>query len=164
MGRRLERSQQLATLLRAVAGERHDPALEAVLLEAALASTESAMAYRRGYHDEPQCEPVLTLLLFDASNPRALAFQLEQLRAHIDLLPREESAGASSQQTRQIKDLLERLRRADPAALALGGEGGRRTGLETLLLACDGLLRDLAIGLAHDYFSDRAGPQQLVGG
>jgi len=160
-GRRLERGLLLSALLRAVIVQSHAPALESALLDGVLASTESAMAYRRGYHDDPQCEPVLGLLLFDASNPRSLAYQLEHLQTHLGLLPREEGTAQTSPQLQLIRDAVARLRLADPA-LVSGDRDRRRPRLDALLTQCEALLRDTAVSLAHDYFSDAAGPQQLI--
>lgn len=162
IGRRLERGLLLGTLLRAVAVEPLDPAPESVLLEAVLASTESAMAYRRGYHDDARCEPVLALLLLDESNPRSLAYQLRTLQGHVELLPHEEGVHRLAGQVRSISDSLGRLRLADATALAQQGEG-RRTALEALLGDFERLLREVGVSLARDFFAEVGGSQQMIG-
>ncbi len=162
MGRRLERGRLLIALLRAVVVGVREPAQESDLLEAVLTSTESLMAYRRGYHDQPQCEPVLALLMFDEANPRALAFQLKELQARVDALPHENSTSRLPEQARLVLDAVSRLRLADPGALAKPDEVGGRSGLDALLTGIDALLGETAKTLARNYFTDVRGPQQLV--
>lgn len=164
MGRRLERAQLLISLLRAVVVGGCEQNQEPALLESVLASTESLMAYRRGYHDQPQPEPVLALLLFEENNPRSLAYQLKELQERVDVLPREESAARLSEQARLVLDAVTRLHLADPSMLAQAGETGRRGELDALLTGIDALLRETALTLARDYFTDLRGPQQLVAG
>ena len=162
MGRRLERGQQLVALLRAVMVGPCDPTQEPSLLEAALTASESLMAYRRSYHTHTQVEPVLALLLFDEANPRSLAYQLKELQARVEVLPQEESNARLSEQARLLMDAVTRLHLTDPSALAEIGEDGRRHELDALLTGIDGLLRETALTLARDYFTDVHGPQQLV--
>ena len=162
MGRRLERGQLIVALLRAVVVDRCDVSQEPGLLEAVLASSESLIAYRRGYHDNPRCQPVLELLLLDETNPRSLAFQLQTLQAHVDLLPRGEGEQRLSEQMLMVQDAATRLRMADPEVLAEPDGRGRRGELDQLLEAIDAMLREVALTLAQDYFTDQRGPQQLL--
>ena len=163
IGRRLERGQLLSTLLRAVVVTASDAETESVLLDALLTTTESAMAYRRGYHDDVRCGPVLALLVLDESNPRSLAFQLRTLQGHVELLPHEEGARRGSDQALLVQDAVARLRMADLAALERVDDNGQRLGLTSLLGGFDQLLREVAISLARDYFTDVGGAQQLIG-
>ncbi len=81
IGRRLERLTNLATLLRvAVADGRH--AGVDWLLELA----DSGVTYRSRYAVAPEWLPVLHLLVCDATNPRAVAFQLKGLEEFVDKL------------------------------------------------------------------------------
>ncbi len=162
MGRRLERSQLLMTLLRGVVVQVRSPAQESNLLEAVLTSTESLMAYRRGYHDPPQCEPALALLLFDEANPRSLVYQLKELQARVEVLPGIEGSLRLSEQARLVLDAVTRLHLADLGALAQGDEAGRRSELDSLFTGIEALLRETALSLSRHYFTDVRGPQQLV--
>lgn len=162
IGRRLERGQQLCRLLRAAMVNVLQEGLESALLDAVLAGTESTMAYRRGYHDSPSCEPALILLLFDESNPRSLAFQLQSLQGHMELLPGEEDRRQSSGRAPMFSDALARLRTVEPSMLVQGDAAGQRAALSSLLDACDRLLRETANGLRRDYFTDAGEAQQLI--
>ncbi|HWE51917.1 MAG TPA: circularly permuted type 2 ATP-grasp protein [Bryobacteraceae bacterium] len=80
LGRRIERSVQLAGLLRGVIVPLTPhtwPMLE-MLLEVA----DSSMTYRARYFETLQAAPVLDLLMNDELNPRSLAFQLQDLAGH----------------------------------------------------------------------------------
>ncbi len=87
MGRRLERSLQMSSLLRGTLCI--ETRTEGSLLEALLEIADSSMTYRRRYLSMIQAAPVLDLLLSDETNPRALAFQLAALADGIDHLPRD---------------------------------------------------------------------------
>ena len=121
------------------------------------------MAYRRGYHDQPQCEPVLALLLCDEANPRSLAYQLRELQARVEVLPcKEEGTWRLSEQARLVLDAVTRLRLADPTVLSKSDDAERRSGLEGLLAGIEALLRETGLSLSRNYFTDVRGPQQLV--
>ena len=114
MGRRLERAQHLAELLRSLLA-RGEPAEDGglvLLLELA----DSIMTYRSRYLTTPMLPPVIDLLLLDETNPRSIAFQLAALDGHVDALPRDadwRGARASS----AWSSLLDRVLLADIAAL-----------------------------------------------
>jgi len=81
LGRRLERlallSSVVANILRLPSEERPD-ALE-WLLEAA----NSIVTFRARYRREPELLPVLHLVVFDETNPHAVAFQLRELQGAV---------------------------------------------------------------------------------
>ncbi len=73
IGRRVERLQFLAELLgRHTGGESAPRQAE---LEWLLEVGDSTITYRTRYQSSPQLRPSVELLVFDAGNPRALAFQ-----------------------------------------------------------------------------------------
>jgi len=77
LGRRLERLQFLAELL----GERLDSGAipGQAELEWLLDIGDSTITYRTRYLASPQLESTIDLLVFDHSNPRALAFQWQEI-------------------------------------------------------------------------------------
>ena len=89
-GRRLERAERISGMLRVgLAVSRSEPAILSPVLEIA----DSGMTYRRRYFAEPEVDSMLELLLFDSSNPRAVAFQLDSMRAHVNEFPRPGHSG-----------------------------------------------------------------------
>jgi uncharacterized circularly permuted ATP-grasp superfamily protein/uncharacterized alpha-E superfamily protein len=146
-GRRLERSLQLLSLLRATVEEARDTATDSLVLESVLGAAESIITYRFRYRSHAQLETVLDLLLLDAGNPRSLAYQLDLLTADLDALP-----PASEQRLREEQRLLleasTALRLADWPALVREDQRGRRPALDELLARLLELL--LAAGDAVD--------------
>lgn len=136
MGRRVQRASSLVGLVR----ELLDPADVAEpghdLLRLLLELGDSFMTYRSRYVMTPLLAPVLDLLLLDESNPRALAFQLKELDAHLALLP---GAGPHrSVEQRLVLRLLTEVRLTQLDALTEDGRG---------LSALSGLLQRMATGL-----------------
>ncbi|MEI8043800.1 MAG: circularly permuted type 2 ATP-grasp protein [Verrucomicrobiota bacterium] len=102
LGRRIERAVAVARLLEAAL---HCAARRELLLEPLLEITDSVITYRRRYFAEPQIAGVFDLLLLDATNPRALAFQLAVLERHAASLP----AGPSPEGVDQFRQRLAAL-------------------------------------------------------
>jgi uncharacterized circularly permuted ATP-grasp superfamily protein/uncharacterized alpha-E superfamily protein len=78
-GKRLERSQNLAILMRQVLGQTIDRNL---LLNPLLEICDSSMTYRRQHYSEPELESVMSSLLLDDKNPRALKFNIQVMMEH----------------------------------------------------------------------------------
>jgi len=150
IGRRLERSVNVTSLMRSSfgAGPSHDGMLEP-LLEIA----DSAMTYRRRYFAEPQLPPVLDLLLADATNTRALAFQLMALADHMEQLPRDKRAPSPTREQRLITHAIDSLTGADFDALGQSGPDGTFPDLLELLRSIDEDLRGLSDTITYYFFS-----------
>ena len=85
LGRRIERTLSMCALLRATlatTGERGSAAIQ-VALEIA----DSSMTYAYRYRNAFQAAPAVDLLLLDASNPRAVAYQANAIVDHTLDLP-----------------------------------------------------------------------------
>jgi uncharacterized alpha-E superfamily protein len=162
-GRRVERALTLAALLRATVTSRHEPHVEVQLLDAVLRASESLMAYRRTFHEQPQVEPVLRLLLLDETNPRSLGFQLRQIQHGITELAHEDGRVELSEEERLVLDATTSLRLADLGRLSGYDNGGdARHGLDALLVRVRTLLAQTSDVLTRHYFHDLQGPQHLA--
>ncbi|MFO7858857.1 MAG: circularly permuted type 2 ATP-grasp protein, partial [Ectothiorhodospiraceae bacterium] len=158
LGRCLERGLLTSRLLRATVTDGREPGQDAAILEAVLHALESVNAFRRQYHEGAQARPVLQLVLFSESNPRAVGYQLARLKRTLKLLP---NAGAQEQLSPEQQLVLEAntaLRLANPDTLAATGE---RHELDALLERVARLLDRAARSLGAAYFSDPVGPRQL---
>ncbi len=162
-GRRLERALMLIALLRATVIVPREPPVEEALLESVLRTTASLMTYRRGYHEQPQLEPVLALLLLDDTNPRALAYQLNELQEALAALPREEGRVQLNEEARLLLEATSSLRLAELATL-LGVDAATQTraALDALLARVAAPLAQISEVLTRHYFTDVRGPQQLA--
>jgi uncharacterized alpha-E superfamily protein len=147
IGRRLERAVDATRVIRSALGS---PAPPHAVLEPLLEIADSAMTYRRRYFAEPQLAPVLDLLVADDANPRAIAFQLKALAAHLEHLPRDPRAPSPTQEQRLTAHALEVVSAAD--ANALGGEHADG-GFSALLETIDADMRSLSDALTFYYFS-----------
>ncbi|WP_330183936.1 circularly permuted type 2 ATP-grasp protein [Nocardia sp. NBC_01503] len=130
IGRRLERGLALTSLLAAALTDTYPAPIGRVVTEAVLQATVSAVSYRRRQGDSVRVSAVASLLLFDRSNPRSLAYQLERLEEDLLALP---AASGSSRPQRLLTDAQRMLRRVDPADLEVTDATGCRTELAELL-------------------------------
>ena len=160
IGKRIERGLWLTALLRATLTSVHGAVAEQTIIESTLVACESSVIYRRRYVGQVSIAAVTDLMLFDAHNPRSLAFQLERLRAHLRDLP---GSSGSSRPERMADDINIRLRRSDPAQLEGVRAGGRRAELAELLTAIHTALRDLAAVITATKLALPAGMQPLWG-
>jgi len=152
IGRRVERSANIATLLQAAL------TVEAggwSALEPVLEIADSVMTYRRRYFAQPQWPTALDLLLADETNPRSLSFQVNALADHVVNLPRE-TGGASARETQQAQVLRALVSDADFPALATRQLGGRDTDLSERLARILTELRALSDLISQQYFSHAA--------
>lgn len=85
LGRRIERSSQIASLLSAFLSEHRSE--DADTVEALLTVTDSLMTYRSRYLSMYQIPLVLDLLMTDTTNPRSILFQLKTIDHHLNAMP-----------------------------------------------------------------------------
>ena len=98
VGRAIERTAAIADMLAHFA----DPAAPEGALEVALELGDCTMTYHRRYSLGCQRDTVVDLMVFDTMNPRAILFQLEQLRGHVAKLPGAEEFGLMSPLARAL--------------------------------------------------------------
>ena len=123
------------------------------MLDPLLEIADSSMTYRRRYFAEPQLAPVLDLLLADATNARALAFQLRALADHVVLLPRDKRAPSPTREQQLVAHALQSLEDADADALGQPGQDRVFADLLNLLRSVDDDLRGLSDTITYYYFS-----------
>ena len=153
-GRRLERALVMIALLRATIVKRHEHAVLQQILEAVLFSTDSFIIYQRRYRAVIQLPMLLELLLFDASHPRSVAYQLHYLSEHIAALPRERVKTRFSEEERLIMKAYTDLRLSNSLELLKIEENeGIYKQLEELLANTSSLLWNLADVIAQAYFN-----------
>jgi uncharacterized circularly permuted ATP-grasp superfamily protein/uncharacterized alpha-E superfamily protein len=151
LGRRIERTENTTWLVRQDFGA--EEAQEESRLPLMLEIADSAMTYRSRYLGALQAAPVLDLLLLDESNPRAVAFQIETIKAHIEELPRGNTVQLGAPDKEVIAALLSKLWAIDdPQALAEADERGARGQLIRFLDYVDQAAADLSTAIARTYF------------
>ncbi|MFN6119103.1 MAG: alpha-E domain-containing protein, partial [Actinomycetes bacterium] len=150
LARRLERAIAVLGSIQAAAG----PAVEQLafqpLAESLLQVNESLVAYRRRYRSDVELGAVLDLLVHDDANPRSLAFQLDRLREHVASLAWQEGADLVHQAS------LGMLTHVDDTVA-----GGRRLGVDALVLAARGPLLELGNAVVRRWFADPVNPMVM---
>ncbi|MGV0603683.1 circularly permuted type 2 ATP-grasp protein [Mycolicibacterium sp. XJ1904] len=159
IGKRIERGLNLTALLSATLTTARSPGAEQTITESTLVVCESSVIYRRRMLGKVSVSAVADLVLFDADNPRSLAYQLERLRAGLKALP---GSSGSSRPERMVDEIATRLRRLDPDDLEEIVDG-RRVELAELLDGMHTDLRELANVITATHLSLPGGMQHLWG-
>lgn len=153
MGRRVERANQILTVLSAMlpagAGRSH--------MEGLLEVADSLLTYRARYLSSLQIGPVVDLVLTDETNPRSLVFQVNALRDHVEQLPRLDDA-VRTRAERRIIELQSSLVTLDVLA-ACAGQG---VGLRQLVEDASMLLWQFSDDVTHTWFSHATRPHTLA--
>ena len=149
LGRRLERAQHLAWLVRqtvTLADARETEHMR-ILLEIA----DSAMTYRSRYLNVFQLVPFVDLLLLDENNPRSCAFQLATMESHLRELPRITMAQMNDVPGTIAHEMRGATANANPARLAFC-QAGARPGLIELTDTITSSASELSDAIADAYF------------
>ena len=164
IGRRIERALQLVELFLSLLVERHDgdSVFGHLVLEATLVTTENIIIYRRRYRSYLQIETVLELLLLDATNPRALGYQLNRLQEHVAQLPRDRMPYRLDEDERAIMEASSLVRLLDPKWLTERTDPNKYIHLEEVLKKLEILLTSASEIIFKSYFSHIQKSQQLV--
>ncbi|MBV8182596.1 MAG: circularly permuted type 2 ATP-grasp protein [Mycobacterium sp.] len=160
IGKRIERGLGLTALLGATLTTVRAPAAERTIIESTLVACESSVIYRRRTVGNVSVAALAELMLFDATNPRSLVYQLERLRADLADLP---GSSGSSRPERMVAEIATLLRRSDPAELEVVSTDGRRAELAELLTAVHTALRELADVITATQLALPSGMQPLWG-
>ncbi len=160
IGKRIERGQGVTALLRATLATERSVEAEQTITESTLVACESLVTYRRRNPGKVSVAGVAELVLFDAENPRSLAYQLDRLRADLKALP---GASGSSRPERMVEEIVTRLRRIEPADLESVDADGRRADLDGLLAGMNHDLRELSGVINATHLALPGGMQPLWG-
>ena len=160
IGKRIERGLSLTALLGATLTTVRAAAAEQTIIESTLVACESSVIYRRRTVGKVSVAALAELMLFDATNPRSLVYQLERLRADLGDLP---GSSGSSRPERMVAEISTLLRRSDPAELEQVSADGRRAELADLLTAVHTALRELAEVITATQLALPGGMQPLWG-
>ena len=131
LGRRLERTFSMCRLVRHTLGTTGDR--ENAAIQLALEIADSAMTYSYRYRNAYQAAPTIDLLLLDASNQRAVAFQVEGIVRHTVDLPMITEVQQRGRARALAEGMHRHLAEADAFALAETRSAGRRNALIELL-------------------------------
>jgi uncharacterized alpha-E superfamily protein len=108
-----------------------------------------------------QPELVLDLLLLDEANPRSAAYQLVQLRDHIDRLPGNWPLIRRAPESRIAISLLTAVQLAELGECIGANPAGRRENLQIILDRLTSELRLLSETLTRQYFNQAIASRQV---
>ncbi|WP_428241734.1 circularly permuted type 2 ATP-grasp protein [Gynuella sp.] len=160
LGRRLERSLQMISQIRSLFVPCLKDEEQELLVESLLLSNESIITYRRRYHCQPEVGKGLDMLLFDASNPRSILYQLNKISKHLKQLPVQ--GGRLGAHDKLILEATTAVQLCDIRTMAQEDNNGVRTLLDQLMARIQRLLAATSDALSDRYFDHTAGPQPLV--
>jgi uncharacterized circularly permuted ATP-grasp superfamily protein/uncharacterized alpha-E superfamily protein len=160
IGKRIERGLSLTALLRATLTTVRAPGAEQTITESILVACESLVMYRRRNPGTISVAGVAALVLFDANNPRSLAYQVERLRVSLKALP---GSSGSSRPERIVDEIAIRLRRFEPADLEEVTAEGGRDDLDSLVSGIHRDLRELSTVITAIHLSLPGDMQPLWG-
>jgi uncharacterized circularly permuted ATP-grasp superfamily protein/uncharacterized alpha-E superfamily protein len=160
VGRKIEQSLLLITLLRTMMVIKWSEQVEYNLLQSVLMSNEGLVNYRYKYRMAIEHSLVLDLLLFDPNNPRSLTYQVDRLKAYLRNLPKKVEA---SEYERLIVEADDLLKRVDKNELAIpDADGVAYTGLSEFLTEMYGLLSGIPGLISKTYFKHEQVPKTLI--
>ncbi|HEY0798706.1 MAG TPA: circularly permuted type 2 ATP-grasp protein, partial [Candidatus Baltobacteraceae bacterium] len=149
LGRRIERAFSGCRLARhtlTVSNERESAAI-ALALEIA----DSAMTYWYRYRNAFQAAPAIDLLLLDASNPRAVAFQIEAIVRHASALPMITDVQKDGAACSFAADVYTTIYSGDAHLIAETNAAGERPALIALLDEVEGTVLHIADAVGDAY-------------
>lgn len=161
LGRKLERSVSIISLIRATLVQKQPKELLHPLLEAILLTTDSFSIYQRRYRSATRLPMVLDLLLKDKSHPSSLLFQLQHLKQYIAVLPRQDKKNQLRREEGLILKANTELQLCDSVALLSDNGMGVHDDLEKLLATTTEQLTDIADSITQRYFNHITGVHQL---
>ncbi|MES2647136.1 MAG: circularly permuted type 2 ATP-grasp protein [Bacteroidota bacterium] len=162
IGRKIEQCQLLISMLRATLVNKTDEQVAFNLQEAVLKSHESLVNYRYKYKAHIQLPLVLDLLLFDPTNPRSLIFQVERLKAYMDVLPKTTVSKKLTGHERVVFEAYTILRLSDKDELCkVDYESGQFKKLDEMLEQLYGMLGTVPVSISKTYFKHAQEPRQL---
>jgi uncharacterized circularly permuted ATP-grasp superfamily protein/uncharacterized alpha-E superfamily protein len=162
IGRRLERAMLIISMLRSVLSTHHRDGVEAQLIESLLDTSDNTICYRQHYRSYFELSASLELLLFDASNPRSLAFQIGCLKEHVSKLPNvRKGQQRLSTEERLMLEASSMLDLVNLSDLLLVSKDGIRENLDQQLSRLYYLLNSLSDAITAEYFRHDSTPQPL---
>ena len=162
-GRRLERGMNLATLLRSTLVGVIPATEESLLVEAILGVTDSLITYRRRYQAGTRVGALLDLVVQDEANPRSLGYQIVELAALVEDMPRDPLGPTRSSAQKGVLRLLTELRLAELDQLAQpDAEGVTRATLAEFLTDQETGMAALSDALTAQYFRHEEHPHHMI--
>lgn len=149
LGRRIERSWLMTSLLKSFFAEHRSDAPET--LESLLAVTDSLMTYRNRYLSTFQIPLLLDLLVMDTTNPRSILFQLNCIQDHLKAMPGNLDRALLSPEQHLATQLQSEVQLANLLEISEADANGSREVLAELLTSLNETLPVLSNTIAAGF-------------
>jgi uncharacterized circularly permuted ATP-grasp superfamily protein/uncharacterized alpha-E superfamily protein len=162
LGRKIEQSLYIITLLRSLFQRKQEEQTEHELLESVMIAGQSLITYRYTYRDHLQLPLALELLMLDNNYPKSLAYLVKKIKRYISLLPKEGKEIPLSTKQRNIEEADSLLKLADVTALAKHDpHTGEYVLLNNFLDKLYSLIADTSMLISKTYFKHSQTQKQL---
>jgi uncharacterized alpha-E superfamily protein len=162
LGRKLEQSLYIITLLRSVFQTKQEEQVEHELLESVMIASQSLITYRYTYRDHLQLPMALELLMLDTNYPKSLAYLVKKIKRYVSLLPGEGKELPLSDKQRNIHEADSLLKLANPVALTqYDPSTNEYVGLNNFLDKLYTLIADTSTLISKTYFKHSLAQKQL---
>ena len=160
IGKRLERSNQLVSMIQNLLQTPLPEAEQQNVLDIVLVAQVSAITHRRRYRTYQSIETGLELLLLDAEYPRSLAHQIQKITELCDSLPVNAKPGFLSTTEKILLQLKASFALADRTTLTINN-ADPASGLVPLLDSVASQLKKFSEMMQTQYFSHTKPASQL---
>ncbi|WP_159578100.1 circularly permuted type 2 ATP-grasp protein [Alteromonas sp. KUL106] len=160
IGKRLERSNQLVSMIRNLLQSPFPEAEQQNVLDIVLVAQVSAITHRRRYRAFQSIETGLELLLLDAEYPRSLAHQIQKITELCNSLPVKAKPGFLSTTEKILLQLKASFALADRYTLTMTNADAS-SGLASLLDSVTSHLQKFSEMMQTQYFSHTKPASQL---
>ena len=162
MGRKIEQCLLLTSMLRATLVNQYNDQVDYSLQEAVLVSNEGLVNFRYKYRSLIQLLLVLDLMIFDTSNPRALIYQLDRLKKHLENLPKNNHEHSLSDHDLLVRKSYDLVSLANRETLCtLDADANQYVHLDDFLSEIYQLLSGIQQAISKTYFKHAQSPKQL---
>ena len=162
LGRKIEQSLYIITLLRSVFQKKQEEQTEHELLESVMIAGQSLITYRYTYRDHLQLPLALELLMLDNNYPKSLAYLVKKIKRYVSLLPKEGKEIPLGNKQRNIMEADSLLKLADVVALAKPDpHTGEYVSLNNFLDKLYSLIAGTSMLISKTYFKHSQEQKQL---
>ncbi len=162
LGRKIEQSLFIITLLRSVFQHKQTEQVEHDLMESVMNASQSLITYRYTYRDHLQLPLALELLMLDNNYPRSLAYLVKKIKRYVALLPTVVKDMPLTAKKRNMEEAVAMLNLADIVALSTCDyETKEYIALDQFLGKLYSLLSDTSVLISKTYFKHSQVQKQL---
>ena len=163
IGRKIERSYLIATLVKSTLIYKDIDQVQVQILEAVLKSNQLISTYRFKFRSYLNLEHAIDLLLFDENNPRSISYQLQKLTVYLDHLSGTREMSITGFEQEIILESFTMVKTADRSKLMETQEGIYiRKNLQKVLDTLQINIEKCSLALTEKYFSHSVSVQSLV--